>query len=73
MTKTVEMTKKDWVMQILDTYGCATSRQISVLLITRFDKDIPATSIGGILRAMADKGQVASSPNEKGANVYWLV
>jgi predicted transcriptional regulator len=67
------MERKDVIIEILNTYGASTARQISVLAKIRYNEDIPANSIGGILRSMASKGQVVVSKNEHNANVYWLV
>ena len=67
------MDKKLLIRKLLEKYTCLTSRQISVFAYTQFNETISAASAGGILRAMADKGEVCCSPNEHNANVYWLV
>ena len=67
------MEKKELIKKVLELVSCATSRQISVLAKVRFNEDISAGSVGGILRTMAAAGQVGGSRNEHNAMVYWLI
>lgn len=67
------MEKKDVILKVLDRYPVSTSKEIAKFAWQVHGVDMSASAISGQLRALKSKAIVASSKNEHGTSVYWLV
>ena len=67
------MEKKDLVKEILNTYGCSTSKEIANLIYRNYGIQITPAQVAGVIRPMITKRLAASSKNDKNVTVYWPV
>ena len=65
------MEKKDLVKEVLNTYGCSTSKEIANLIYRNYGIQITPAQVAGVIRPMIAKGLAASSKNDKNVTVYW--
>lgn len=66
------MTNKELVVNVLNTYGAMTSRQIAVQINNKHGISITPAQVAGALRPLAAKGMTANSKDAHGKSVYWL-
>lgn len=66
------MTNKELVVDVLNTYGAMTSRQIAVQINNVHGVVLTPAQVAGALRPMAAKGMTANSKDAHGKSVYWL-
>ena len=64
--------RRELIVNILNKYGCATSREIMNLLLRDCEVKLTAAQISGVLRPMVAKGLAASSKDAYNTTVYWL-
>ena len=67
------MEKKDLVKEVLNTYGCSTSKEIANLIYRNYGVQITPSQVAGVIRPMVTHGEAASSKNDKNVTVYWPV
>lgn len=67
------MENKDVILKVLDRYPVSTSKEIAKFAWQVHGVDMSASAISGQLRSLERKAIVASSKNERGTSVYWLV
>ena len=67
------MGKKDLVKEVLNTYGCSTSKEIANLIYRNYGVQITPAQVAGVIRPMITHGEAASSKNDKNVTVYWPV
>lgn len=67
------MEKKNLVKEVLNTYGCSTSKEIANLIYRNYNVQITPAQVAGIIRPMITHGEAASSKNDKNVTVYWPV
>lgn len=67
------MTNAEAVQQVLEIRGCLTSPEISSMAKRKLGVDITPAQVSGAIRSLEGKNKVASSKNENGARVFWLV
>ena len=67
------MEKKDLVKEVLNTYGCSTSKEIANLIYRNYNVQITPAQVAGVIRPMITHGEAASSKNDKNVTVYWPV
>ena len=66
------MSNKELVIEILKTYGCSTSKEISNLAIRKYNIHITPSQVAGVMRPLIAKGIAASSKNSKNITTYWM-
>lgn len=66
------MTNKELVVNVLNTYGAMTSRQIAIQINNKHGISITPAQVAGALRPLAAKGMTANSKDSHGKSVYWL-
>ena len=66
------MTNKELIVNVLNTYGAMTSRQIAVQVNNKLGVVLTPAQIAGALRPLAAKGMTANSKDSHGKTVYWL-
>lgn len=66
------MSNKEIVIEILNTYGCSTSKEIVNLAYRKFNISITPSQVAGIMRPLISRGLSASSKNDKNITVYWM-
>lgn len=66
------MINKEMVVEVLNTYGAMTSRQIAVQINNKMGVVLSPAQVAGALRPLAAKGLAANSKNAQGKTVYWL-
>lgn len=71
MENAKEMDTKEAVLQILQTYGCKTSDEISFLCHRDLGIDLTPSKAAGALRVLAAHGKVGSSKCGLPKTVYW--
>ena len=59
--------------KILRDYGCQSSKQIHTCMVRFGYEPFSTGSIGASLRKMEQRGVAASSENERGQKVYWII
>lgn len=67
------MDRKEMVKEILNTYGCSTSKEIANLAVRKYGVQITPSQVAGVIRPMITHGEAASSKNDKNVTVYWPV
>lgn len=66
------MSNKEIVIEILQTYGCSTAKQIANLAHRDYDVALTPAQVSGVIRPLIAKGLAANSKNDKNMTVYWL-
>ena len=66
------MINKEMVVEVLNTYGAMTSRQIAVQINNKMGVVLSPAQVAGALRPLAAKGLAANNKNAQGKTVYWL-
>ena len=66
------MTNKDLVIDVLNTYGAMTSRQIAVQINNIHGVVLTPAQVAGATRPLTAKGMTANSKDAHGKSVYWL-
>ena len=66
------MTNKELVVDVLDTYGAMTSRQICVQVNNKHGVVLTPSQVAGALRPLTAKGLAANSKDSHNKTVYWL-
>jgi DNA-binding PadR family transcriptional regulator len=66
------MTNKKMVVEVLNTYGAMTSRQIAIQINNKMGVVLTPAQVAGALRPLAAKGMTANSKDAHGKSVYWL-
>lgn len=66
------MESKKMIVEILNKYGCSSSRQIMNLILRDFNVRLTPAQISGVLRPMITKGAAASSKDAYNTTVYWV-
>lgn len=66
------MENKEMIVEILNKYGCSSSRQIMNLIFRDFNVRLTPAQISGVLRPMITKGTAASSKDAYNTTVYWV-
>ena len=67
------MEKKNLVKEVLNTYGCSTSKEIANLIYRNYNVQITPAQVAGVIRPMITHGEAASSKNDKNVTVYWPI
>ena len=66
------MTNKELVVNVLNTYGAMTSRQIAVQVNLNHGVVITPAQAAGAIRPLIVKGYAANSKDGGGKTYYWL-
>ena len=66
------MTNKELVVDVLNTYGAMTSRQIAVQINNVHGVVLTPAQVAGAMRPLTAKGMTANSKDAYGKSVYWL-
>ena len=66
------MTNKELVVDVLNTYGAMTSRQIAVQINNVHGVVLTPAQVAGALRPLAARGMAANSKDAHNKSVYWL-
>ena len=66
------MTNKELVIDVLNTYGAMTSRQIAVQINNVHGVVLTPAQVAGAMRPLTAKGMTANSKDAHNKNVYWL-
>ena len=66
------MTNKEMIVDVLNTYGAMTSRQIAVQLNNKKGVVLSPAQVAGALRPLVAKGLAANSKDSYGKTVYWI-
>lgn len=66
------MTNRELVVDVLETYGAMTSRQICVQVNNKHGVILTPSQVAGALRPLTAKGYSASSKDERNQNRYWI-
>ena len=66
------MTNKELVVDVLNTYGAMTSRQIAVQINNVHGVVLTPAQVAGAMRPLTAKGMTANSKDAHNKSVYWL-
>ena len=66
------MTNKELVVDVLNTYGAMTSRQIAVQINNVHGVILTPAQVAGAMRPLTAKGMTANSKDAHSKSVYWL-
>lgn len=66
------MTNKELVVDVLNTYGAMTSRQIAVQINKVHGVVLTPAQVAGAMRPLTAKGMTANSKDAHNKSVYWL-
>lgn len=67
------MTKREMIVEMLETYGAMTSNQIAVQLNNKKGVVLTPSQIAGTLRPLIANGEVANSKDQYNKTRYWKV
>ena len=67
------MTKREMIVEMLDTYGAMTSNQIAVQVNNKKGVSLTPSQVAGALRPLIAKGEVANSKDDRNQTRYWMV
>ena len=66
------MTNKELIVDVLNTYGAMTSRQIAVQINKVHGVVLTPAQVAGAMRPLTAKGMTANSKDAHNKSVYWL-
>lgn len=66
------MTNKEMVVNVMNTYGAMTSRQIAVQVNLNYGVVITPAQAAGAIRPLIVKGHAANSKDGGGKTYYWI-
>ena len=66
------MTNKELVVDVLETYGAMTSRQICVQVNNKHGVILTPSQVAGALRPLVAAAKVANSKDEHNKTRYWI-
>ena len=66
------MTNRELVVDVLETYGAMTSRQICVQVNNKHGVVLTPSQAAGTMRPLVAKGYASNSKDSHNKTVYWL-